>query len=184
MTITFEENIRTLSLKDIAAKMMIAARTAPKARGRDNLAIAIAEKDDIAKIAAAMRSIAAQPLYQTSQWGNSFLRDAANISATEIMLLIGTKINPMGILDCGLCGFSSCQEKLKYPDCPCSFNTTDLGIACGAALTVAMEHRVDNRIMYTVGKTVCKLKLLGDEVKICFAIPLSVSGKNIFFDRK
>ena len=154
MTIIFEENIRTNSIKDIAAKMMLAARTAPKARGIDNLVIAIAEKEDIAKIAATMRVIAA---YQVSPWDNYFLRDATNILATEIMLLIGTKIKPMGITDCGLCGFASCQEKLTNPNHPCAFNTNDLGIACGAALNIAMDHRVDNRIMYTVGKAVRKL---------------------------
>ncbi len=115
----------------------------------------------------------------------SFLRDAKNILAAEIIFLIGTKIKPLGLADCGLCGFASCQEKLLSPDHPCAFNTSDLGIALGAAVTVAMDHRVDNRIMmYTVGKAVYNLKLLGDEVKICCAVPLSATGKNVFFDRK
>lgn len=179
MTIIFEENIRTLSIKDVAAKMMLAARTAPKARGIDNLVIAIAEKEEITKIAATMRKLA-----ETSPLTHALLRDAENISAAEIMFLIGTKIKPLGLADCGLCGFSSCQEKLLNPNHPCAFNTNDLGIALGAAVSVAMEHRVDNRIMFTVGKAVHKLGFLGDEVKICFGVPLSATSKNVFFDRK
>jgi len=179
MTIIFEENIRTSNLKDVASKMMIAARTAPKARGTDNLAIAIVEKEEITKIAAAMLKLA-----ENSPLSHALKRDAENILTTEIMFLIGTKIKPLGLNDCGLCGFTSCQEKSLHPQCPCAFNTGDLGIALGAAVSVALEHRVDNRIMFTVGKTVQKLGLLGNEVKICFAVPLSATEKNIFFDRK
>jgi uncharacterized ferredoxin-like protein len=38
--------------------------------------------------------------------------------------------------------------------------------------------------MYTIGMVVRKLKLLGDDIGICFGVPLSASGKNVFFDRK
>ena len=47
MGIIFEENIRKESLKNVAEKMLISARTAPKARGIDNLAMAFVEKDII-----------------------------------------------------------------------------------------------------------------------------------------
>ena len=82
-----------------------------------------------------------------------------------------------------MCGFKNCDEKNKYPSHPCVFNTGDLGIAIGSAVSVAMNHRVDNRIMYTVGQAVIEMGLLGDYVKIVYGIPLSVSSKNPFFDR-
>ncbi len=47
-----------------------------------------------------------------------------------------------------------------------------------------MDARVDNRIMYTVGQAVLEMGLLGEEVKIAYGIPLSVSAKNPFFDRE
>lgn len=182
MAIILEENIRAESVKNVAAKMMLAARTAPKARGVDNLVIALAEKDEIIKIANEMRVIAESPA--TSSMASSFLRDAANILLAEVLFLIGTKIKPLGIADCGLCGFASCQEKNLHPKNPCALNTGDLGIALGAAVSVALEHRVDNRIMYTVGKAVCSLKILGEDIKICYGVPLSATEKNVFFDRK
>jgi uncharacterized ferredoxin-like protein len=37
--------------------------------------------------------------------------------------------------------------------------------------------------MYTVGRAITNLKLLGEDVKIALGIPLSVTGKNPFFDR-
>jgi uncharacterized ferredoxin-like protein len=183
MSIMFEEGVRVSSVKDVATKMMLAARTAPKARGADNLVIALAEKEAIKKIAAAMQALAEES--PDLPMAPAFLRDAKNILNSEILFLIGTKIKPLGLgVGCGLCGFASCQEKSSHPNIPCAFNTGDLGIALGSAVSIAMDYRVDNRIMYTVGQVVRKLGLLGDEVKICFGVPLSATGKNIFFDRK
>ncbi len=54
----------------------------------------------------------------------------------------------------------------------------------GSAVSVAADNRVDNRIMYTAGQAIMKMKILGEDVKIAYGIPLSISGKNPFFDRK
>lgn len=177
MNIILEETVRTNSVKDVALKMMLAARTAPKACGIDNLAIALLEKPKIVEIADTLREMATKET-------QFFVRDADNILQAEVLFLIGTKIKPLGLSECSLCGFATCQEKSKHPNNPCSFNTGDLGIALGAAVSIAMDHRIDNRIMFSVGKAVIKLKILGDEIKICYGVPLSASGKNIFFDRK
>jgi uncharacterized ferredoxin-like protein len=83
-----------------------------------------------------------------------------------------------------MCGFKNCEEKNKFPEIPCVFNTGDLGIAIGSAVSVAMDNRVDNRIMYTAGQAVIELGLLGKDVKIVYVIPLSATSKNPFFDRK
>ncbi|MFA6409110.1 MAG: DUF2148 domain-containing protein [Gammaproteobacteria bacterium] len=182
MNILSEENLRNDSIKDVAAKMMLAARTAPKARGRDNLAIAITEdQETIKSIANTMRDLATEQTTPSIQ--TAFLRDADNILKAEVLFIIGTKLIPLG-MDCGLCGLATCQEKSKYPKQPCVFNTGDLGVALGSAVSVAMDHRVDNRVMFTVGMAVRKLGLLGRDVEICYGVPLSASGKNVFFDRK
>jgi uncharacterized ferredoxin-like protein len=52
-----------------------------------------------------------------------------------------------------------------------------------SAVSVAMDHRVDNRIMYSAGKAAIEAGLFGPEVKIAYGIPLSATGKNPFFDR-
>jgi len=46
-----------------------------------------------------------------------------------------------------------------------------------------MDHRIDNRVLFSAGMAAMNLKLFSDNVKMCFAIWLSTSGKNIFFDR-
>jgi uncharacterized ferredoxin-like protein len=179
MSIIFETQERNNAVLAVARQMMVAARTAPKACGIDNIEIATLDKPTLELLANKMLE-----LVETGAASESFGRDAANLLAAEAVVLIGTKINPMGLKYCGLCGFANCGEKSKHPNCPCIFNTGDLGIAVGSAVSVAMEARVDNRIMYTVGMAARELKLLGEDVKIIYGIPLSCTGKNPFFDRK
>jgi len=179
MKLIYEENIRSNTIHNIAEKMMIAARTAPKARGIDNLVIALVEQEGIKEISDKVKEIAGRENVPAF-----FLRDANNILSAQCMMLIGTRIKSIGLTPCTMCGFANCEEKNKYPEHPCVFNTGDLGIAIGSAVSVAMDSRVDNRIMYTVGQAILEMKFLGNDVKIAYGIPLSVSPKNPFFDRK
>lgn len=178
MSIIYEQEARSESILDVAKKMMIAARTAPKGKGKDNLEIITVEKEEIIKISEKLKELV------INENGPAFFtRDAENILLSDAMVIIGTRIKPLGVPFCGLCGFENCTEKLKYPDVPCAFNTGDLGIAVGSAVSVAMNMRVDNRIMFSAGVAAIKLNLLGKDIKIAYAIPLSCSGKNPFFDR-
>jgi uncharacterized ferredoxin-like protein len=60
---------------------------------------------------------------------------------------------------------------------------TDLGIAIGSAVTVAMNHCVDNRVLFSAGQGALKLWFFSEKVKVGYGIGLSVAGKNVFFDR-
>lgn len=179
MSIIFESDIKENVLLRTAEKMMTAARTAPKAKGIDNLVIVMAEGDTIKLISDKLKE-----LVQEGKGPEYFVRDAENILNSSVIVLIGTKIKPIGIKYCGFCGFENCEEKLKHPECPCALNTGDLGIAVGSAANVAMDERVDNRIMHSVGKAAVDLRLLGEETKIAYGIPLYIGPKNVFFDRK
>ena len=67
----------------------------------------------------------------------------------------------------------------------CIFATTDLGIAMGSAVAAAADDRIDNRIMYSIGRAVDVMpEYNGGEDAIWMGIPLSVTGKSPFFDRK
>jgi len=63
----------------------------------------------------------------------------------------------------------------------CAWRIIDMGIAVGSAVKVASIHNIDNRIMYRVGAVAKKMGLIDADVLI--GIPLSVSGKNVYFDR-
>lgn len=161
----------------VANLMCVAARTAPKARGIDNIVSTVLtdkEKDSFAR--------KMEEFGKKTERAAGFARDANCVRHAQAVVLIGTKFDPVG-LNCGFCGFENCQ-KCKQADAYCAHNSGDLGIAVGSAVSVASNHRVDNRVMYTVGWTSVEGKILGEKVKMVLGIPLSASGKNIFFDRK
>jgi uncharacterized ferredoxin-like protein len=170
------QNAEVEALKQVAERMALAARTAPKGRGKDLLAVAVLEGDDLARLADEMRRIGSERGSQT------FLRDAENLRGVRVALLVGTRKQTMGLKVCGLCGFGDCAG-CEGAGATCVFNPGDLGIALGSAVSVAADCRADNRIMYTIGLAALSLGLLGPDVKIAFGVPLSATGKNPFFDR-
>ena len=87
--------------------------------------------------------------------------------------------------------FSVCQSDdtltfLPFMNNETGFTATasDVGIAIGSAAAAAADARVDNRVMFSVGRAARSLGLLGASVTLVLGIPLSVSGKSPFFDRK
>jgi uncharacterized ferredoxin-like protein len=170
------EDIRKSALKDIAEFMCVAARTAPKTRGMDHLIIAILEESEKIKVISKMEELA-----ETNN-RPSFLRDAGNIKNSEHIVVIAVKRKALG-LNCGFCGHPSCAE-LERTKGVCAYNSMDLGIALGSASSLASDFRADNRLMFSVGKAVLELGILGDEAVQAIGIPLSATGKNPFFDRK
>ncbi len=178
MAVITEKDFGGDALMDTARRMAVAARTAPKARGVNHMDIMILTGNDVLNLANVMQDIGEK------EDNPIFLRDAGNVrSDAGVVLLVGTKIQPLGLQYCGLCGFVDCTAKGQYPDVPCAFNTGDLGIAVGSAVSVAMDARIDNRIMYTIGMAAKKMGLLGEAYKVIYGIPLSASSKNPFFDR-
>ena len=160
-----------------AEAMCAAARTAPKACGIDRLDTAIltgAEKD---ALSAEMRRLAVR------DEDRFFIRDAENVDRSFAVVLIGTEEKPRGVdRVCSLCGYDGCADCVKHGG-KCIMNSVDLGIAVGSAVALAADLRIDNRVMFTAGKAASSLGLLGEK-KLIFGIPLSVSGKSPFFDRK
>ena len=109
-----------------------------------------------------------------------FLRDADNILQAECIIIIGTRACAQG-LNCGHCGFPTCASRPE--GVPCALNTIDVGIAIGSACATAADLRVDTRVMFSAGLAAQQLGWLKDCAAV-FAIPVSASSKNPFFDRK
>lgn len=165
------------ALLNTAEKMCVSARTAPKARGIDNISTAIITGEDKDKLSQELKKLGEEKQI------DFYIRDSQNILNAEAIVLIGSKNPPRNVPNCGYCNFVDCKGMLEHHG-HCAFNDIDLGIAIGCAVTVASICNVDNRVMASVGVAASQLELLGEETKIIFGIPLSVSGKNIFFDRK
>lgn len=172
-----ERETRKEYLLSVAKQMMTAARTAPKGKGIDIIEIAtVAGVDEIQKLSALTRE-------KGEETGMKFmLRDSENILLADVIVLIGSRTQ-IQALNCGYCGVPTCAEKLQHDAMPCAINMVDLGIAVGSAVATAADLRVDTRIMFSVGFAIKEMGYLSDCHSI-YAIPVSASSKNPFFDRK
>lgn len=161
----------------VAGLMAAGARTSPKTRGIDNIELIVVDDD-------ATRGKLISKMKEISKAENrpSFGRDADSIAASPAFVVIGVKANSAG-LNCGFCGYPNCGELSKTKGI-CAYNSIDLGIAVSSAAAIAGRFHIDNRLMYSIGRASLDLKIFSDTVKQALGIPLSVTGKNPFFDRK
>ncbi len=174
-----------MTIKDavrlVGELMTLSATTAPKAVGQDFVEVRLAEESERVALGTDMIQIAKERGIQ------GFERDGQNVLDSDAVVLIGLLPHKGAGLDCGACGFTSCAEFDEKSlagdfDGPnCAIRMLDLGIALGSAAKTAMEHNVDNRIMYRIGVSAKRLGMMKSSV--VHGIPLSASGKNIFFDR-
>lgn len=161
----------------VSGLMAASARTAPKTRGIDNIETMIINDESCKnRLVRRMKEISA------AEKRPSFERDANSIEGSPAIVVIGARSNPAG-LNCGFCGYRTCDE-LKRTKGICACNSIDLGIAVSSAASIAAQFHIDNRVMYSVGRVCVEMGLFTKAVKRALGIPLSISGKSPFFDRK
>jgi len=162
-----------------AARMCAAARTAPKAHGKDTIYTLVLTGDDKDKLAKEMEALGYEMMGdKMNTW---YGRDANNVRNAGAVVLVGAEKEYRGVPNCGYCGFGDCGS-CKAAGGNCAFAYIDLGVAVSSAVNAAAEDKVDCRIMFSIGKTAMQLSFVDEDV-LWLGIPLSVSGKNIFFDR-
>jgi len=167
-------------LRMVADLMAISARTAPKARGQDYVVTKVIEGEDCLALAEEMVK------FGERTGKRDFDRDAANVRNSPVVLLVGIKDAKTVGLNCSACGAEKCIEpntyegEFKGPQC--AFRLLDMGIALGSAVKTASLLNVDNRIMYRAGVVARQMGLI--DADFVMGIPLSATGKNIYFDRK
>jgi len=167
--------------------MAVSARTAPKGKGKDALVTRAVRRPDLPLLAGEMTRFGqdyAKPF---------FIRDGKNIAASEACLLLGIRGQEALGLDCTGCGYESCAameaacrntviDGSPFLGPNCIIKISDLGIAVGSAVKTASLLNLDNRVMYTAGVAGLSLGWM-EGCTVAYGIPVSVSGKNIFFDR-
>ena len=162
-----------------AAKMCAAARTAPKAHGKDTIHTLVLTGEDKDNLAKEMESLGYKLMGdKMDTW---YGRDANNLRQADAVVLIGAEKKYRGVPNCGYCGFADCAS-CKASGGNCAFAYVDLGIAVSSAVATAALEKVDCRIMFSIGK-VAMLQPFVEEDVFWLGIPISISGKNIFFDR-
>jgi uncharacterized ferredoxin-like protein len=161
--------------------MDIAARTAPKSAGKDFVVIQVIEGEQVKTLAEKMAE------FGERTGKKDFDRDGGNVAASDVVVLIGINNAESLGLDCGACGAETCtgllinshQGEFRGPQC--AFRVLDMGIALGSAVKTAGILNVDNRIMYRAGVVAREMELI--DADFVMGIPLSATGKSIYFDR-
>jgi uncharacterized ferredoxin-like protein len=166
----------------VAQLMAISATTAPKSKGENFVQTKLLKGEVLKELADAMF------VFGQRTKKKDFDRDSKNVAQSEAVLLIGLKkANVLG-LDCGACGFADCKtfqkqekESGEFVGPTCAYRLLDMGIALGSAVKTASILNVDNRIMYRAGVVAREMNIVDWE--FVMGIPLSVTGKSIYFDR-
>lgn len=166
------------ALDTVADLMEIAAITAPKTKGEDFVVVKTLRGPDIEALKQGMID------YGEQKEGN-WSRDASNVGDSQAVVLVGIKDADVADLNCSACGEETCirintiDGEFRGPQC--ALRVLDMGIALGSAVKTAGMLNVDNRIMYRAGVAARRLGLI--DADFVMGIPLSVSGKSIYFDR-
>ena len=168
-------------LRIVADLMALAARTAPKSAGKDFVVIRIIQGDDVKALAENMLA------YGRQTGKKNFDRDGASVAVSDVVVLIGIKDAQSVGLNCGACGVDICEllpintfgDEFRGPQC--AYRLLDMGIALGSAVKTASILNADNRIMYRAGVVARQMGLI--EADFVMGIPLSATGKSIYFDR-
>jgi uncharacterized ferredoxin-like protein len=161
-----EKTLIAEGVLEAARLMAVAAKTAPKARGVDNVVTAlVADRGELERLASKMEELA--PLY-----GEFFKRDAESVRSSNAVFLVGCRLLKLGLETPKRWGLDA-----DLVNC-----LVNLGIAIGSAVKTAQLLNVDNRVMFSVGVAAQELGLL--QADVVYGIPLSVAAKNIYFDRK
>jgi len=169
----------------VARLMQVAAKTAPKALGADDVLTLLIYGEEKNAVAEEMNKIASE------RNADLFRRDAKNVMDSDAILLIGVRGGKSLGTNCGACGYGSCKEfeetqKKRGQDFigpTCIFKALELGISLGSAVKIASILNVDNRIMYRIGAAAMRMGLI-PEATVIMGIPLSAKSKNIYFDRR
>jgi len=96
-------------LMHVANLMVVAARTAPKSGGVDDVFTAVVYGDEKENIAVEMERLA-----ETLN-NKVYARDAGSVRKSEVIVLIGVRGTKRFLTDCGGCGYRTCAEFQKAP---------------------------------------------------------------------
>lgn len=166
-------------VRTVADLMTIAATTAPKASGRNFVVVETLDGEAVERLGHGMID------YGRRSRKVNFDRDGRNVLDSDAVVLIGLKDADVIDLNCGACGAETCivpntfEGEFRGPNC--ALRLLDLGIALGSAVKVAGMMNIDNRIMYRAGVVARELGLI--DADFVMGVPLSATGKSIYYDR-
>jgi uncharacterized ferredoxin-like protein len=186
------------AVRHVAKLCAVAAMTAPKSGGQLFIkgatpfieTVIVEDKATLKRLADWLREQGQK--HKEAIWH----RDADTAEKLDLVLFIGLAEWYPPQYDCGACGFGTCAEFLQARpnhktetssdwqfDGPiCQLRCIDLGIAVGSAAKTASLNNIDTRCQTRIAAAARRLKIIKADVAV--ALSMSVSHKNIFFDKK
>jgi uncharacterized ferredoxin-like protein len=186
------------AIRHVAQLCAVAAMTAPKSGGQLFLKGAkpfiettiVEDKDTLKRLADWLREQGEH--HKEPIW----FRDADTAEKLDLVLFIGLAQWYPPQYDCGACGYGTCAEfsretsSTRTENSPnwqfdgpiCQIRCIDLGIAVGSAAKTASLNNIDTRCQTRLAAAARHLKVIKSDVAV--ALSMSVSHKNIFFDKK
>jgi uncharacterized ferredoxin-like protein len=186
------------SIRHVAKLCAVAAMTAPKSGGQLFLkggtpfieTVIVEDKATLKRLADWLRAEGEK--HKDAIW----FRDADTAEKLDLVLFIGLSGWYPPQYDCGACGYATCAEFLQakpsytsaasadwqFNGPVCQLRALDLGIAVGSAAKTASLNNVDTRCQTRIAAAARHLKVV--EADLAVALSMSVSHKNIFFDKK
>ncbi len=186
------------ALRQVARLCAVAAMTSPKSGGQLFLkgskpfieTVIIEDRETFSRLAGWLRQRGTK--LKRPIW----FRDAEVAEKTDLVLFIGLAKWYPPVYDCGACGYATCAEFLsaardykttgyedwEFPGPICQLRCIDLGIAVGSAAKTASLNNVDARCQTRIAAAARHLGII--QADLAVALSMSVSHKNIFFDRQ
>ncbi len=186
------------ALRHVAELCAVAAMTAPKSGGQLFSkgakpfieTVIVEDKETLNRLAAWLRDRGTR--LKAPIW----FRDAETADKLDLVLFIGLAKWYPPVYDCGACGYATCAEFLRarehqkaegiedweFPGPICQLRCIDLGVAVGSAAKIASINNVDARCQTRIAAAARHLGIIQADMAV--ALSMSVSHKNIFFDRK
>lgn len=186
------------ALRTVAKLCAVAAMTAPKSGGQLFLkgakpfleTVIVEDKPTLQGLADWMRSEGTR--HKEAIW----FRDAETAEKLDLVLFIGLAKWYPPVYDCGACGYATCAEFLvaarqhhtpaaeswQFSGPICQLRALDLGIAVGSAAKTASLNNVDCRCQTRIAAAARHLGVI--EADLAVALSMSVTHKNIFFDKR
>jgi len=167
--------------------MALAARTAPKGKGTDMLEIRVLAKKDMKKLAARLEKLGKEKDI------GFFLRmqEPRRLGRLCPYRLPGRRsrrhqLRRLRVCDCA--DFTKALRKKSKRETPFAGPTASSAWPTSASRSVQQSRPPrfitwTNRVMYSGGVAARDLCLFSKDCTVVYAIPLSATGKNIFFDR-
>jgi len=180
-------------LLEIAKACGIAAAKAPTITNQLDLKMEILtdtdnDLDDIHEVLATLGKTSAFQLHDAVVF-----KKLKELGKHPPLLLLGADLTKPPLWDCGACGFKSCGDYIKYVSTnkgtgigaygpSCLWKVVDFGIACDYAAAAAAMHRVETRLLFSLGATALFLNRL-EGSSFIIGMPVGPVGMNNWFDR-